>query len=173
MDESKQNEHWEPVLEAAFREHYKFLYREARKSLMRQDAEDVVQDVYIRLAQAEFQPEIRSNPKQYLRRAVVNACTDFLRRRNRRKKDPDLEDVRLPAPGTDTAGQNVRDQLEQAFALMSGEVEEIVRLHCVEGYSDQEIADRRGQKRSRIASILSRSRERIKEAAGRNKEKRK
>src|SRR3954462_5816970 len=101
MDEFRQNEQWEPVLEAAFREHYKFLHREACKSLQPDDAEDVLQDLYIRLLQAEFQPEIRTSPKHYLRRAVDNACMDFIRKSSKRKKDPALEDVHVAAPGTD------------------------------------------------------------------------
>jgi RNA polymerase sigma-70 factor (ECF subfamily) len=163
MAESE-SDSWEQVLETAFTDGYRDLYKEAKKILGNTgDAEDVIQDLYIKLAQSDVQPEIRSNPQGYLRRVVQNACKDVLRSRKRRKNDKPIEDLEESfAPESERAHENVCDQIEMALASMSSEVKEIVTLHCVDGYSDSEIAEMRGESRSKVASILSRSRAKVK-----------
>ena len=159
------NEHnWEQLLEAAFQNNYKFLYMEARRIVRtKQDAEDIVQELYLKLAETSFNPQIRTNPKAWLRQAVAHDALDLVRSRERRKKDQELEDLEVAAPGSEWADNNIRNQLEGALASMSDEVREIVTLHCQDGYSDSEIAEMRGETRPRIASILSRARTRSKE----------
>jgi len=167
MAERTNDQNWEQLLEAVFQEHYKFLYQEACKVVQNeQDAEDIVQDLYLKMAESGFKAQIRTNPKAYLRQAVVHDAWDLVRSRKRRRKDEPVEDLEIAAPGTERADDNIRNQLDSAFASMSNEVKEIVMLHCQDGYSDSEIAEARGEKRSKIASILSRSRAKLKEAGG-------
>jgi len=175
MAETTNDHNWEQLLESVFQENYKFLYQEALNIVRKkQDAEDIVQDLYLKLAESGFNPQIHTNPKAYLRQAIVHDALDHVRSRKRRKKDQQVDDLEIAAPGSEWADDNIRGRLESAFASMSNEVKEIVTLHCQHGYSDAEIAEMRGEKRSRIASILSRSRARLKDAPGAssNKEKR-
>ena len=164
MAEETTDKTWKEVLDAVFQDDYKDLYNEAKRVLRKkQDAEDVLQDVYIKLMESDFEPEIRTNPKAYLRRVVHNASVDLHRSRKPRKKDKSLDDLEVAAPGSERADDNIRHRLEGAFASMSEEVKDIFELHCEDGYSDSEIAEMRGESRSRVASILSRSRARLKE----------
>src|SRR5437016_2844939 len=102
MAETTNDHNWEQLLEEVFREHYKFLYQEARKIVKKkQDAEDIVQDLYLKLAEAGFNPHIRTNPKAYLRQAVVHDALDLVRSRKSRKKDKPLEDIEIAAPGSE------------------------------------------------------------------------
>jgi RNA polymerase sigma-70 factor (ECF subfamily) len=169
MAEHSNEEDWTELLTTAFQDDYKGLYTEAKRVLKNEfDAEDVIQDVYMKLADLKVAPEIHTNPKGYFRRTVHNAALDRIRSRKARKKDKSLEDVELVAPGSEREQENVCNELERVLASMSEEAKEIVELHCVDGYSDSEIAEMRGETRSRIASILSRSRARAKGSAGRS-----
>jgi DNA-directed RNA polymerase specialized sigma24 family protein len=94
-----------------------------------------------------------------------------VRSRKRCQNDQSIEDVEVVAPGTERADDNIRDQLESAFASMSEEVKEIVMLHCLDGYSDAEIAEMRGETGSKVAAILSCPRSRLKGAGLPSKEK--
>src|SRR5215471_20594136 len=146
MHETTNEPSWDEVLAVVFQEHYKLLYTEAHYVIKNeQDAEDLVQELYLKLAEGGFNAQIRSNPKAYLRQAIKHDALDLLRSRKRRKKDPALEDVELAAPGSERADENIRDQLEMALSSMTDEVREIVTLHCRDGYSDSEIAEMRGE----------------------------
>ena len=62
---------WEPEVEELFREHYGLIYRAAYAVTGRRaDAEDVIQNLFLRLVQRELPPEIRVSPKGYLYRAA-------------------------------------------------------------------------------------------------------
>src|SRR5579884_1578384 len=85
---------WDGDLKQAFLEHYSDLYREAKRVLKNKlDAEDLIQDVFIKLSESEYEPEIRTKPKSYLLRVVRNASIDVLRSRKIRKKFKDLEEI--------------------------------------------------------------------------------
>jgi RNA polymerase sigma-70 factor (ECF subfamily) len=59
--------------EALFEEHYVLVCRTAYGVTGRvEDAEDVVQTLFLRLLQREKSPELLKNPKGYLYRAAVN-----------------------------------------------------------------------------------------------------
>lgn len=68
-----------------YRDHAPLVYRTAWGVLgSREDAEDVVQTVFLKLLQRESPVEIRTNPGGYLYRAAVNAALDILKARRRR-----------------------------------------------------------------------------------------
>ena len=75
------------------------------------DAEDVVQDVFIRVFSAGRRDEVASI-RAYLYRAVGNACTDFLRSRTRsdRRREPiDIDRLAAAADGPPEAAQAVEE----------------------------------------------------------------
>ena len=72
-------------LEQIFREHYQLVYRTAyRVTGSAEDAEDVLQTIFLRLLRREFPPDLKKNPKAYLYRAAVNSSLDTIRSRQRR-----------------------------------------------------------------------------------------
>ena len=65
-------------LEAIFRRYYRMTYRTAYAVTGNpEDAEDVVQTIFLRLVRREFPPDLKKNPAGYLYRAAVNAVNSF------------------------------------------------------------------------------------------------
>ena len=60
-------------LERTFREHYPLVYRTAYSVTgSAQDAEDIVQSLFLQILRLGFPDGLRSNPKAYLYRATIN-----------------------------------------------------------------------------------------------------
>src|SRR6185295_10587237 len=72
-------------LEGVFRENYRMVYRTSYAVTGNpEDAEDVVQTIFLRLVRREFPPDLKKNPAGYLYRAAVNASLNTIRTRQRR-----------------------------------------------------------------------------------------
>src|ERR1051325_3308861 len=70
--------------ERLFREHSGLIYRTARRVTgSPDDAEDVLQTIFLRLLRREIPPDLQKNPKGYLYRAAVNLSLDVVRSRQR------------------------------------------------------------------------------------------
>ena len=158
---------WEREVEDLFREHYGFMYRAAYAVIGRRaEAEDVIQNLFLKLVPRELPPEIGTNPKGYLHRSAVHASLNVNRSRDRRKETDGVEELEIADTVTGRANDNVRNKLRDMFAKLKPHAVEILILHCEQGYSDAEIAELFGQSRSKIASILCRARAQLKKAAG-------
>ena len=71
-------------LEALFAEHAEFTYRTAYGVTGRhEDAEDVLQTVFLRLMRGDCPSAAITNPQAYLYRAAVNVSLDAIRLRRR------------------------------------------------------------------------------------------
>src|SRR4030095_17097429 len=72
-------------LERVYREHAPLIYRTAWGVLgTREDAEDVLQSVFLSLLRRDSPPDLQQNPKAYLYRAAVTASLDVLKAKSRR-----------------------------------------------------------------------------------------
>jgi RNA polymerase sigma factor (sigma-70 family) len=72
-------------LEAIFQEHNQLVYRTAYGVTgSAQEAEDVLQTVFLQLLRSGVPPGLRKNPKGYLYRAAVNQALNAVRSRRRR-----------------------------------------------------------------------------------------
>src|SRR5215208_5136670 len=83
-------------LEDTFREHSRLVYRTAYSVTgSAQDAEDVVQTLFLQLLRRGLPPAFKENPKGYLYRAAVNLSLNAVKARQRRASgvDPDKLDV--------------------------------------------------------------------------------
>src|SRR5437868_5256657 len=79
--------------EQLYREHAALVNRTAWAVLEnREDAEDVLHTVFLKLVRKGFPPEFQKNPQAYLYRAAVNASLDVLKSRRRH---PTIHPVRL------------------------------------------------------------------------------
>src|SRR5262245_47188307 len=64
--------------EQVFREHSEFIYRTAyRVTGNAEDAEDVLQTLFVRLLRRDAAPEFGKNPKAYLYRATMNIALNL------------------------------------------------------------------------------------------------
>jgi len=159
-----------PDLEAIFRDHHLRVMRAAyRVTGNAQDAEDVVQTVFLRLARREGGSPLSDSPGNYLHRAAINAALDVVRSRQVHGGTA-LEDVeaRLTSDAQDgpdetqSAGE-MREQVRAALSKMSPKSAEIFALRYFEGYGNHEIAKMLGTSRSTVNVILHRTRQRLKD----------
>src|SRR5215470_15249731 len=85
--------------EDLFEEHYVLVYRTAYGVTGRvEDAEDVVQTVFLRLLQREKPRELLKNPKGYLYRAAINLSLTIVQNRRRRALTEASEDLAVSVP---------------------------------------------------------------------------
>ena len=155
-------------LEDLFLEHCQMLHRTAYAITgHRQDAEDVLQSIFVKLLQRGVTPEVRQHPARYLHRAAVNLSLNVLRtRRRRRLVGIDTLEIQIPAPRAEPEDVRERDEqharLMDAMASLRPRAIEILLLHYKHDYSDAQIAALLGTSRGTIAVTLFRIRARLK-----------
>jgi RNA polymerase sigma-70 factor (ECF subfamily) len=151
-------------LEDTFREYAKLIYRTAYGVTgRREDAEDVLQTIFLRLLHREFPANLGKNPKAYMYRAAVNESLNTLRSHRRHPLVDEAEDFELPAPTTvEEIDSELHRRLYKAIAELKPDAGEMLILRYVHNYSDAEIAKMLGVSRGAIALKLFRSRARLK-----------
>jgi RNA polymerase sigma-70 factor (ECF subfamily) len=160
-----------PDMERIFRDHSARVIAAAyRVTGSHQDAEDVLQTVFMRLVRREGGAHLEGNPVAYLHRAAVNAAVDLIRSRQASRTTP-LEDTvgRLAAPESGEAERRLasgelHDEVRKALGHLSPRAAETFALRYFEGYDNHEIARMQGSSRSTVAVILHRARQRVREA---------
>ena len=87
-----------PDLDRVYRDHHLQVLRTAyRVTGSSQDAEDVMQTVFLRLARREGGSPLSDSPGSYLHRAAINAALDIVRSRKAARATPFLFPT-VPAP---------------------------------------------------------------------------
>ena len=133
-----------------------------------QDAEDVLQTVFLRLLKNQASLDLDPNPSAYLHRAAVNASLDLMRARSRKRSISLDELVIQPMdegpddPERRQQDQEVRRGLRQAILGLSGKAAEIFTLRFLEGASNKEIADMLDMTQTAVGVALHRARNQVK-----------
>jgi len=154
--------------ERMFQENHDLVYRAAyRITGNAEDAEDVLQTLFLRLLRRECPPDIQDNPKAYLHRAAVNIALDIVKLRGR-SVSADANELHLedPRPTQDRQNDSVEIQawLRTALTELSPKAAEMFLLRHVEGYDNAEIAKMLGTSRGTVAVMLFRARLRLKQS---------
>ena len=162
----RQDEALPEELEQLFQEHSRLVYRTAFVITgSRQDAEDVLQSLFVKLLQRGLPRDARPQPARYLHRAAVNLSLNVLRNRKRRRLVDDAELLEIPAaPGDENDVGRARDEherLTKAMTRLTPRALEILLLYYKHGDSTAQIAERLGTSRSTIAVTLFRIRARL------------
>jgi RNA polymerase sigma-70 factor (ECF subfamily) len=151
--------------EELFREHWQLVYRAAYAITgNRQDAEDVLQSIFVKLLQRGISPELEHTPARYLHRAAVNLSLNVLRARKRQKLVGGVEQLEIPARQADEAANEsaeFHERLMDAITHLKPRAVEILLLHYKHEYSDAQIAKLLGTSRGTIAVTLYRIRARL------------
>ncbi len=171
LTESAHQTHIRPLprdFENLFRDYHDLVYRTAfRITGNAEDAEDVLQTLFVRLLRRDVLPEIERNPKAYLHRAAINIALDIIQSRKRQAPGDDavfqVED-RTPGQDRQSSGSEVRKSLRLALAELSPRAAEIFVLRYVEGYDNVEIARMLRTSRSTVAVLLFRARAHLKKS---------
>jgi RNA polymerase sigma-70 factor (ECF subfamily) len=154
-------------LEQVFREHHTMVFRAAyRITGSAEDAEDVLQTVFLRLARREPEAENVNHLPGYLRRAATNAAFDLLRSRQRARSTPleDLEPVladQAASPERVYHATEMRAWLRTTVARLSPMAAQAFSLRFFEGKDNSEIAEILGTSLGAVSVTLSRARDRV------------
>lgn len=124
------------------------------------DAEDVLQQVFLRLIRRGNTAEPLENQESYLRRAAINASLDIIRTRQEARVQP--LDEATPAPSARNEGQSdLKESLRLALATLNPRAAEVFALRFFEGYTNPEIARMAGMSQVHVAVLLYRTRRQL------------
>lgn len=136
------------------------------------EAEDLVQETYVRAASAAHRPDINSNLKGWLFVIMRNAWLNQVRHKNSGPRFVDLETGEEPLSDTADTPHVVymrkleQEQVRRAIESLPAAHREIVVLRDIEGFTYQEIAtvldcpagtvmSRLGRARGKLRKLLS------------------
>jgi len=129
----------------------------------REDAEDVLHTVFLKLLKKGFPPEFQGNPKAYFYRAAVNVSLDLLksRRRNPTLHLVDAERVEAGNSSSPQFDEEMHQQVYAAIAQLPVESAEILVLRHMQNKSPAQIMETLGVSRAVVAVRLFRARARL------------
>ena len=125
------------------------------------DAEDVCQDVFLRLLRKGDPAWDEERTKAFLLRCAVNRCADLGRQRQRRRESPWEELPDRPAEERDEARA-----LWEAVGQLPPPQRTVIHLHYAEGYATGEIAAILRIPAATVRTRLYRGREKLRELLG-------
>lgn len=135
---------------AAVEEYGSMLYRICLVSLGNAaDAEDAVQDTFLKYIQKAPSFESSEHEKAWLIRVAVNTCRDIIRRR---RPQIDIDTVQQSAPAPESG------EVMAALMTLPEKFRTVLVLHCVEGYSVAETAKITGISPSAVKMRLQKAR---------------
>lgn len=178
MDRTSETKDGEASLEAAIECWGDMVLRLATARLGNvADAEDVFQNVFLRLHQTQTRFRDDEHQKAWLLRVTVNCCNDIHRspwHKRRNAFDETLADSLL-APADESRithassrGEALRDHLTDALAHLSPKQRTAIHLFYFEDYTTDEIAQVTGERPATVRSHLHRARKALKLDLGAN-----
>lgn len=123
------------------------------------DAEDVAQEVFLRLFRTDTAFESEEHLRRWLLRVGTNLCRDVLKSPWRRRRSPLPES--LPAPAFEREDQRA---LYEAVMALEEKYRTVLYLFYYEDLPVRDIAALLGLRTSAVTTRLSRGRERLKAA---------
>ncbi|MFI5197882.1 MAG: RNA polymerase sigma factor [Thermoanaerobaculia bacterium] len=105
-----------------------------------EDARDVVQEVFVRLASRRGELRGVEKPLVWLLAVTHNAAIDAVRRNARRRTEPLGSAAHVAAPAADPERSAAASQTSRALSELSAPQREAVLLHHIAGCSFREIA---------------------------------
>jgi RNA polymerase sigma factor (sigma-70 family) len=158
--------------DALVRPHVLALYQFSYRLLQhQQDAEDLVQDVLIKLYPRTNEMAKVRDLRQWLLRVVYRQFVDTLRKRRRSVTTvPDDEIAELvdhsPGPEEQRSVAEVSDHVRVALGQLSQNQRLLVGLHLIDGYTLEEVAQVLDVPLGTLKSRLSRTRVELKKLLG-------
>lgn len=142
------------------------LFRFAKTMLRNhEDAEDALQDVYIKLWGNKEIIEDLKNPEAYAMKVMKNFCLDKLKS----QKNKHMVEIKEPEIGRDdftpfnkVSFDNLKDLMLKLFSTLPEQQRLIIHMRDIEHYSYDEIEDVTGMNVNAIRVNLSRARKSVK-----------
>ena len=155
-------------LERIFREHHALVFRAAyRVTGNANDAEDVLQTVFLRMLKRASGADPVGNMASFLHRAAVNAALDLMRARQNIRSipldevEPVLAEPAYRGPERLQGSGEIREWLRGALARLNPRIAEMFMLRFFEGKDNPEIARLLKTTPGTVAVTLSRTRDRL------------
>lgn len=128
-------------------------------SLGRADAQDVCQNIFLKLLQLDRKFDNEGETRAFILRMAINECKDILKSGWRRRSVPldELIEREIPfLPAEDTGVLTAVQRLPVKYR-------EVIYLYYYEGYNAEEIATMVGAKPAAIRQRLARARAKLKQ----------
>jgi len=159
-------------LASLFRDHYKGIFRVAyRITGSQSDAEDVLQNIFVRLTRGWAGRDLSPNPRAFLYRSAINGSLDLVRQR-KRANAVSLDVVEfdhssnIASPADELADAELRELVRQAVSKLEGRAAHAFVLRYYEGYDNAQIAEVLGTSQMVVAVTLHRARTRLRKEIG-------
>ena len=140
------------------------LYRVAHYILESQaDAEDAVQDLYIKLWNGRAALDEVKAPKAYCISMLKNLCIDRIRKTSKAVAVP-LQDgiAEAQTPDNELSDKERLRNLSKAIEMLPEEQRKVLRMKAFDGLSNEEIAVKTGKSTLNVRVLLSQARHRLK-----------
>ena len=131
----------------------------------RADAEDAVQDLYIRLWNSRDSLENVRNPKSYCVTMMKNLCIDRIRKASYRP--PAQLDENLPdtmAADSEAIGKETARRIAKAISELPEGQRKVLQMRVSDELSNEEIAAKTGMSNLTVRVLLSQARKKLKKS---------
>lgn len=131
-------------IEILFKEHYQDLTRYAYSITKEQtSAEDVVQQLFVKLWEKRNDLSIQTDPKSYLFRATYNASINVWKKRQRMDRDGEVSSSTFASEQTSdrVLSKELEERIENAIQTLPEKCQEVFRLSRFNELSYKEIAE--------------------------------
>ena len=146
--EKQYNKIVENYSDMIFRIAHQYLYN-------KYDAEDIVQEVFVKLLSRKVIFKDEEHVKSWLIRVTINQCLDYKKSLVKRSTVP-IENMEIPF-------EHKEEGILEELQLLKEDERNILYLYYYEGYKIKEIAKILKQKQNTINSKLTRARKKLKE----------
>ena len=137
-------------LEAVIEQNQDYLFRFAYFRIgNREDAEDIIQDVFLKLFEKEFIIENDESMRMYLYKMVYNACNDW--HRYKQQEPIPLEQVQM-ADDEELALQEEYNRIWKMLSVLPTDQADVITMHLIDGLTFVEIAKVTGTPETTIKS---------------------
>jgi RNA polymerase sigma-70 factor (ECF subfamily) len=129
-----------------------------------QDAEDIGQEIFIRVYKSIKNFRFRSSFKTYVVRIAMNVCLDEMKKKKKRMVfAPAEEGYENPYPEKDGRDYEIHDSINKALQELDSPQRSVVILRIIEGYSTKETSAILKIPEGTVLSRLSRAQEKLRE----------
>ena len=127
------------MLEAVIEQNQDYLFRFAFFRIgNREEAEDILQEVFLKLFEHDFEIENDESMRMYLYRMVYNSCNDWHRRKH--QESIPIEQVQI---AEDEDERILQDEYKRIWKLLSAlppEQADVITMHLTDGLTFVDIA---------------------------------
>lgn len=165
------------TLEELFNQHHDRVFRTAfRVTGTAEDAEDVLQTIFLRVARGQESAMAADNPEAYFARAAINASLDLIRSRKRARAvsmDDAVDSASVASfvskanPATDQEDRELRKLVREAVSKLGNTAGQMFALRYFEGLGNAEIAGVMNTSPLVVGVTLHRARVRMRKEIGR------